>query len=383
MRLEPDDRARIAALVDRGVDWALVLRLARDNRVDALLQHGLADAIPGAVPADVEASLGAYRAANLVRNQRRLALLTELGTALERDGIPFLVFKGPVLASEFYGDLGLRFFWDLDVLVRPRDVARAGARLVERGLRRPLARSHREDRFLSRYHYAHAFEHPTEELEVDLHWRLFPPNFAMAIDEEGVWARAVFCPIGGVALPTLSPEDTLLHLAVHGAKEEWRRLQMLCDVAELLRARPGALDADAGRRRATAQGAGRMLRLAAQLAHEGLGAPLSDQARAAIAADPVVAELARHVWPGLEDRTRRSSVFRVTRFRRLAHERRRDQVRYVLRTALRPRWAHVRALPVPFALRALYVPLRLVHDACVLPFWRLVRPAARTGGPAA
>ena len=140
---------------------------------------------------------------------------------------------------------------------------------------------------------------------------------------------------------------------------------MLCDVAELLR------------------GAGRMFRLAAHLAHVGLGAPLSDHACQAIAADPAVANLARHVWRVLEDPTQRSSVFRVTRFHRLVHDRRRDQARYVLRTAMRSRWGHVQTVPEPYALRALCVLLRIVHDLGVLPAARLVRSRSRAGGPAA
>ncbi len=364
-----------------GVDWARVLHLARENRVDALLQHGLAQAVPDAVPPEVARRLAAYRAANLLRNQRRAELLTSFATDLAAAGIPFLAFKGPILASQIYGDLGLRFFWDLDVLVAPGDLGRATALIEERGLRQPVALSPRESRFLSRYHWALAFEHPGGELEVDLHWRLFPPNFAMALRKRDMWSRAVRCTIAGQSLPTLAPEDALLYLAVHGAKEEWRRLQMLCDVAELLRARPGILDGDV-LARATAQGAGRMLLLAAELAHAALGAPLSDRVRAAIAADPVIAELERHVWRTLDDSSLRSSVFSLTRFRRLVHTRRRDQARYVLRTATRPRFEDIRSVPVPYALRAAYIPLRLL-DACVLPVWRRVRPAARAGRPAA
>lgn len=57
VRLGPDHRAGVAAVVPDGVDWTRVLHLARTNQVDALLQHGLAHAIPEAVPSDVPARL--------------------------------------------------------------------------------------------------------------------------------------------------------------------------------------------------------------------------------------------------------------------------------------------------------------------------------------
>jgi hypothetical protein len=382
LRLEDDDRKRIRAITEEGLDWTRVLRLARENRVDSLLHHGLAGAAPEAVPASVAAHLEAYRVSNLARNRRQFAELGKLARAWEGAGIRFLVFKGPVLAARLYGDPGTRFFWDLDVLVRPEDIERAGALLTERGYRLP-ALSDREKWFATRYHFAYTFEHPDEELEVDLHWRLFPANLAIPLDERGMWERATPCSIAGVDMLTLSSEDTLLHLAVHGAKEEWRRLQMICDVAEYLRCPPAPFDWDTCMARAGQQGAKRALLLAARLAHAGLGAPAPAGVGGVTAADPVVADLERRVWRGLEDPARRTSVFRISRFRRLVHERRLDRARYLLRTATMPRREHVKRFPVPHGLRAAYyVPVRILHDCCLLPIWCL-RRLGRQAGPGA
>ena len=53
----------------------------------------------------------------------------------ENHGITAIPYKGPALALQVYGDLKLRSFVDLDVLVRRSDAARAGTLLAARGYR--------------------------------------------------------------------------------------------------------------------------------------------------------------------------------------------------------------------------------------------------------
>ena len=52
---------------------------------------------------------------------------------LEANGIETLVFKGPALAQSIYGRIALRPFLDLDILVQPRDVAKAWSLLKAEG----------------------------------------------------------------------------------------------------------------------------------------------------------------------------------------------------------------------------------------------------------
>src|SRR4029453_10505026 len=46
-------------------------------------------------------------------------VLSRVGAVLDAAGIPWLVFKGPVLSSSVYCDPGMRRYSDLDILVPP------------------------------------------------------------------------------------------------------------------------------------------------------------------------------------------------------------------------------------------------------------------------
>jgi hypothetical protein len=74
-----------------------------------------------------------------------------------------------------------------------------------------------------------------------LHWDLAPRGlFTLDLD---LWrARAEWFQVAGQPALRFSPEDMLLHLALHMRKHRYIGLRWLCDVAELLR-RFGAADA--------------------------------------------------------------------------------------------------------------------------------------------
>src|SRR2546426_10956064 len=68
--------------------------------------------------------------------RRNLCLTGDLLSLLElfeARGIPAVPFKGPVLAVQAYGDVALREFRDLDILVTHRDITRARELLLARG----------------------------------------------------------------------------------------------------------------------------------------------------------------------------------------------------------------------------------------------------------
>ena len=183
---------------------------------------------------------------------------------LEKAGIPAISFKGPVLAAQYYGDIGLRQFGDLDILVSRRDVPRAKGILLSSGYRT----------LLCRWFDPHCqLLHLEGKTVVELHWELMPRIFYVAFDWKSLWNRAEPVSIEGTDVRTLSAEDLLLFLCAHGAKHLWERLGWVCDVAQLLRARPG-LDWDRLLQSARKVGAERMLLLGFFLAHDLMGVEL-------------------------------------------------------------------------------------------------------------
>ncbi len=309
----PERTARLRALVDEGVDWQLAIHMASGQAVMPLVYRYLTSAFEDALPAAATSSLRRAFYGNSVRSLHLARELVRLGALLERGGVEPLALKGPALAMTAYGAVTMRQFNDLDLLVRKSEVGRAAEILRDAGyapragygladLDRPGA-------------YEIAMARVGALTDVDLHWRLIPPYFPLALDGEDLWRRAVRIDIEGVPVRTLAPADHLLYLCAHGAKHGWQALGGICDLAELIRAssrasapassqsspqvplqplsQPLSIDWDELWARAERAGARRALELGVLLAHELLEAPVPAGMLEAACREPAVVRAAR------------------------------------------------------------------------------------------
>jgi hypothetical protein len=280
--MDPDTAGRLGLLLQQPLDWEEILRMADQHRVLPLLQRHLRTLPTGTVPEAVVAQLQqrcrAFVGANLLLVGQLLAIL-EL---LERNGIAAIPFKGVVLATAVYGNLALRQPGDLDILVRRDDLRRAADVLAALGYR-PWSAAEGEGTLPPHLiHHEYRFLHPEHGTLVELRWRVMQPLFSSTIAIEDLWQRREEIVLASGSVPGIAPEDLLVILCEHGAKHRWSRLAWICDVAELVRARPD-LDWARVQERARELGITRALALGLLLAHELLGAavprPIQEWAR--------------------------------------------------------------------------------------------------------
>ena len=95
------------------------------------IQRHAADIIPKACLAEFKQQNRHVVAQNLYMS----AELLRIATLLQEKGINVLSFKGPVLSSLAYGDIALRQYVDLDILIKKQDIVSAIAFLTEDGYR--------------------------------------------------------------------------------------------------------------------------------------------------------------------------------------------------------------------------------------------------------
>ncbi len=222
---------RARSLLGLPVDWEALLTTTDQHGMSALMLRGLRriapDQIPATLPQLVTLQLG--------RTMAMTRELTQALASLADAGIPAITFKGPTLAVSVYGDLGLRPFGDLDILVRPDDFEAALALLSEAGYRpqRP---------FPWECHLVHG-ERGTC---LDLHAALSHDGIPYGLDFDQLEARAARIELDDIAVACPDAEDLLLLLCVHLAKDMWDvrsgfapnvRLIKLADIAELVRRR--------------------------------------------------------------------------------------------------------------------------------------------------
>src|SRR4051812_4372158 len=135
-QLAEGDEAQITLILDGGIDWTAFTELAAGYGLAGVVGRTLASAVPEAVPADI---LEAFRLNVDLTRDRNRNLLHELQRVLAHladQNIVAIPIKGAVTAIEAYGDLGLRGFRDLEILIQEADIVRAVAALEELGYER-------------------------------------------------------------------------------------------------------------------------------------------------------------------------------------------------------------------------------------------------------
>jgi hypothetical protein len=279
--------------------------------------------------------------------------------SFEREGIEAIPYKGPVLAQRAFGDVALREFDDLDILVHSYDLARAQQVLSAAGYQ-----PYHHDKLSSFFeenscHYQYV--HPEHGFQIELHWAVASSYFPLAFKKQRIWQDLQRIPFGGLSVLAHKTEDLLLVLCIHGGKHHWKRLSWVIDVAELIRRNPG-LDWELLMSESARLHCRRLVMLGMSLAKEILGAPVPAQVIAQIARDPEVLRLATEVWEGLIQPEEISwaglkNVSYVCRVR----ERLRDRVVYLVRRTITPTEFERDWQKLPKPLHFLYFPLRIAR----------------------
>ncbi|MGB8509120.1 MAG: nucleotidyltransferase family protein [Pyrinomonadaceae bacterium] len=350
---------RIRALLPGTLDWAYIYQLAKRHSVLSLFYWRLREAAPDAIPA---AQLKKFRENyrdNAARNLFLAGELVRIIKKFEDAGVEAIPYKGPALAITAYGNLSLRRFVDLDIMVRKKDVARAMELLEDGGYEPQLRLTDSQQALLLRTQHNFPFTREGGRLIVELHWEVAARQYASSLSAEDLWGRLQRMTINNTKVKTLSVEDLLLSLCVHGSKHLWERLAWICDVAELINSQQ--VDWTWLVRRATEARHERMLLLGLRLSHELLDAPLPDELRDAAYSEREVASLAAQVYARLfENEYRPAGLLENLRFNLRARKKMADKVRY-LSFVVTPTDGDLAVVNLPSKLSFLYYLLRPVR----------------------
>ncbi len=286
-------KVRIQQRVQEPLDWEYVLNLAQYHGVGPLLYRNLSTLCSDLVPAESLTQLRQRTQAGALLNRLLVQELVVLCDAFVAQGVPVMPIKGATLASSVYGDLTLRDFSDMDLLIPKGSIAEAHAILLARGYERkdpssdPGERDHEDGPY-------HVFIKKRTLFRVDLQWVMAGEHFAFQLDRPEFWQRRTAVPLANKTVQGLTPEDLLIVLCVHGSKHAWDSLKWVCDVAELLRAH-NQLDWDRISSSASRWRCRRLLSMGLSLAHLVLDAPLPKTVRARLSADSDVQMLSHRM----------------------------------------------------------------------------------------
>src|SRR5205823_14656509 len=133
--------------------------------------------------------------------------LTKIAQRFDEQGIEFIAHKGPALAQMLYHNPAMRQFGDLDLVVRPRDVSRAKAALIQLGYEPVLQLSPRQEKSFLRSGYEYVFGLPAEPHLIELQWRIVPRFCSINFDMDALFSRSMQIDLDGVSLRSFGRED--------------------------------------------------------------------------------------------------------------------------------------------------------------------------------
>ena len=188
------------------------------------------------VPASVSKRLQSEFAAHALRSMQMQKGLRRVVDLLTAEKIAVIPCKGPILAEEVYGDIALRSFADLDLLVPPEQALSAVRILLEHGYWTDFDLPQARWASLQKVENHLPLYHPVNNWCVEIHWALFHPMYVQPFDLSASWAE-----LEGGKEGRLDLEETLLMLCSHGTKHFWSQLKWLVDIDRLIRSRDSLL----------------------------------------------------------------------------------------------------------------------------------------------
>jgi len=293
--IDSDTTERIQTLLQGSVDWQYLVGAASTQGVKPLLCSVLSERCPKSVPKPILDQLQRYLQVHSLNNLFLTRELLRLLGGLEKIGISAIPWKGPVLAATAYGDVALRQFGDLDILVREQDAIRAKDLLLSSGYHLQYQGSVENEVAFHSLRQVYELVRQDGRVAVELHWAITSQTFYFPLDPASLWNEVETVSLDGTPVRNLGTEDLLIVLCVHGAKHHWGKLMWISDIAELLRAYSKNIDWTRLRSRASALGGWRMLCVGLLLAHDLLGADVPKDVLQAMQAEPKAPFLAAEV----------------------------------------------------------------------------------------
>jgi len=278
---------RIRELCEQIREWDEFMRLVELHRVISLVYKGLNRLEYNNIPKPILVELGKRSRLNAQGVLAKAVELVRIVRHFEEKGIPVLPLKGPVIGLLAYGDVAIRHVGDLDIMVSPDRVWEAEGILIRKGFQRTHPHFEMTSRqwsvyFRNNHHFGYV--HRDSKLSVELHWRFGSNRYLFPLRFDALWKDRQVLALGGINIPALSLEHTVLLLSTHGANHGWSRLFWLDDLARLV-ARKDIIDWHRLMRLSDQIGTSRMVAGGVLLANLLLGSPIPGPVRVHAAAD--------------------------------------------------------------------------------------------------
>ena len=234
---------KIESISKQSINWNEFIFLIDRHRVAPLVWRGLNRESNLKFPNSIKDAISKRVSMNKKRALQQSAELIKLSRLFEYNGIQAISLKGPILAKQVYGDIGMRHAGDLDFFVDRGNLEKATNLLIKNNYlltaKYQGINSNDMPVFMQlRNHYEFK---SNEGICIELHWRIL---FNAPIDKVMNFQQPKISTLTftNQDINILTPELNFIYLVLHGTRHAWFRLKWLCDIAELLEHQPSHLN---------------------------------------------------------------------------------------------------------------------------------------------
>lgn len=194
---------------------------------------------------------------------------------------------------------------------------------------------------------------------LELQWAIAERGIYYPLDTAQFWRNLQPIELHGRRFLTLSPQNLVLFLCIHGGKHMWGRLTWISDLAHFIKSYPD-FDWTRFMERAIKDGFYRIVCVGLQLADALGGAQLPHPIKSRYHSDQITKELAAKALENIINKTASSDASNVDYYLR-SRERIRDRLYYFVDQAFVPKQADWLTISLPKSLYPVYYILRPIR----------------------
>ena len=169
------------------------------------------------------------------KNMLMTAELIRVMNLLKENDIDALAFKGPALSQIAYGDITLRQFGDLDILIKKEDMKKVEELCISMGYVAYYDLTEVQKDAWYSYTKDMVFYHPKKNSIIEIHWLLLDADYPLQVNLDTLWGNTEIVEINKQAIQTFDKNTLLLYLCIHGSKHLWERIAWIKDIDQMIR----------------------------------------------------------------------------------------------------------------------------------------------------
>ena len=159
--------------------------------------------------------------------------LIKIMKILEENDIKAIAFKGSTLAQLAYGDVTLRQYVDLDLLVEKENIFKIEDLLKDKYTRALKLTSSQEETW---FKYAHDLSLTHKNgINIEFHWQMFDSNHPINLGKINFFEESIKTIINNQNINTISNEKFLVYLCIHGSKHLYERIEWVSDIDRFIK----------------------------------------------------------------------------------------------------------------------------------------------------